>query len=154
MQRLLDLGVIGGLAHWVKDFFTDCPQRVHIKESLSDEVVVNTRPPQAYSITSVHNEIALHNSNFKLFKYADDMALEGLSMDVSDYFVPISKLEQWFKSSSLLINAAKTKELVLSQADPLSSLNLCDQAVDTVNCFKRLGTWLQAELHRQCCFYV
>ena len=49
LKRLLDLGVNGGLVHWVKDFLTDRPQRVSVKEVLSDEIVLNTGAPLRFA---------------------------------------------------------------------------------------------------------
>lgn len=43
----------GGLVHWVKDFLTDCPQRVRFKEGLSDEIVLNTGAPFYHLYSSV-----------------------------------------------------------------------------------------------------
>ena len=60
----------------------------------------------------------------------------------------VSKLEQWCKSSSLLVNTGKTKrkkELLINQADPLISLVLCDQTVEMVSCFKYQGTHIDGK---------
>lgn len=32
LQRRIDLGVDGGLVHWIKDFLTDRPQRVSTRD--------------------------------------------------------------------------------------------------------------------------
>ncbi len=95
------------------------------------------------------NEMALRKSNFKLFKYAGDMALVGLfhrNDDVSDYVTFVSRLEQWCVSSSLLINPGKIKELIINHVDPLSPLMSSNQIVETVNCFKYLGTHIDDKL--------
>lgn len=155
LKRLLDLGLNGGLVHWIKDFLTDRPQKVCVKGVLSDEIVLNTGAPQGcvlspllFSVYTNEMTLGLHNSKYRLFKYADDMALVGLfhkNDDVSDYFAQVSKFYQWCVSSSLLLNIGKTKELILNHADPLP-LILCDQTVEIVNCFKYLGTLLDDKL--------
>ncbi len=113
LQRLLDLAVKGRLVPWAKNFFTDRPQRVFVKGALSDEVVLNTGAPQGCFLFSVcTNKTTLQDSNFKLFKSADDMALVGLFHKndvVSDYFAQVSKLEHWCKPS-FLISAENTQE--------------------------------------------
>ena len=40
----------------------------------------------------------------------------------------------------------KQKELIINQADPISSLILSDQTVEAVNCFKYLGTHIDDKL--------
>ncbi len=65
----------------------------------------------------------------KLVKYVDDTFVSLFyKNDV------VSKLEHWYKSSFLLINAEKTKELILNHADPPPLLTLGDQSVEIVNC--------------------
>ncbi len=68
---------------WIKDFLLSRTQRVWCNGQLSDECTVNTGDPQGSVISPVLfslyiNDFMIHNSNFKLFKYADDMALVGL----------------------------------------------------------------------------
>lgn len=80
LQWLLDLGVNGDLVHWVKDFLTDRPQRVCVRGTVSEEIVLNTGAPQGSVLSpllfSVYtNEMILQDNKYKLFKYADDMAL-------------------------------------------------------------------------------
>ena len=51
-----------------------------------------------------------------LFKFADDMALVGLLLNedsLATYFSHISLLNEWCEESFLVINAGRTKELVL-----------------------------------------
>ncbi|XDV35077.1 hypothetical protein PO909_005118, partial [Leuciscus waleckii] len=123
LQRLLDLGVNGGLVHWVNDFLTDRPQRISCTALRCYwEIVLNTGAPQgcvlSTSLFSVYtNEMTLQDNKYKLFKYADDMALVGIFYKndaVSDYFAQVSWLEQWCRSSFLSISAVKTMEIVNS----------------------------------------
>lgn len=46
LQRLVDLGVNGGIIHWVRDFLSDCPQRVILGNIKSETTVFNTGAPQ------------------------------------------------------------------------------------------------------------
>ena len=51
-----------------------------------------------------------------LFKFADDMALDGLLLNedsLATYFSHVSLLNEWCEKSFLEINVVKTKELVL-----------------------------------------
>lgn len=103
-------------------------------EVLSGGIILNTGAPQhcvlspfLFSVYTNEMTLNLHNSKYRLFKYANDMALVGLfkkNDDVSDYFAQISKFQQWCVSSSELLNIGKKKESILSHADPLP-LVLC-----------------------------
>ncbi len=53
LQQPLDLGVNGGLVHWVKGFLSQCPQRLCVKGALSDEVILNTGAPQGCILSLV-----------------------------------------------------------------------------------------------------
>lgn len=111
---------------------TDRPQRVCVRGTVSEEIVLNTGAPQGCVLSpllfSVYtNEMTMQDNKYKLFKYADDMALVGLFYKndaVSDYFAQFSWMEQWCRSSFLSINAVKTKELILHHAEPSLSLTL------------------------------
>ena len=57
------------------------------------------------------------HDNIKLFKYADDMAIVGLlnfKADNEFYFDAVEQFSEQCRSVNLLINAKKTKEMVLS----------------------------------------
>lgn len=58
------------------------------------------------------------------------MALVGLfhkNDSISDYVEHVFKLEQWCETSSLFINAGKTKELILNQTGVPTPLILTNQ---------------------------
>ena len=68
----------------------------------SNEIVLHTGAPQGCVLSPVlfsvyTNEMVLHHSHFKWFKYSDDMALVGLfhkNDSISDYVEHVSELEQ------------------------------------------------------------
>lgn len=57
------------------------------------------------------------------------------------------KLEQWCKTSSILLNLCKTKELILNHTGVPAPLLLANQKVEIVNCFKYLGTYTDRKLN-------
>ncbi|KAF7650070.1 hypothetical protein LDENG_00131940 [Lucifuga dentata] len=113
---------------------------------MSHPIVLNTGVPQGCVLSpllfSVYtNELKMHCDNFKLFKYADDKARVALlhrNNANNEYSDQVSKLEQWCKSSSLIVNVEKIKELILRHPEPLPGTTLCCQSVDIVNC---LSIW-------------
>lgn len=64
LQRLINLGVNGGITHWIRDSLSDRPQRGAIFS------------PCLFSVYT--NEFNIDHAYFSLFKYADDMALVAL----------------------------------------------------------------------------
>ncbi len=72
--------------------------------------------PKLFSLYA--NDFMIHNSNFKLFMYADNMALLVLLQqdDInasSEYMKHVEELLYWCKNSALILNRIKTKELVI-----------------------------------------
>ena len=46
LQRLIDIGVNGGIIHLVRDLLSDRPQQVLVNNTQSDIIVLNTGAPQ------------------------------------------------------------------------------------------------------------
>ncbi len=83
LEWLISLGVNRCLVLWIKDVLLSRTQRVWYNGQLSDECIVNMGAPQGCVMSPVLfslyiNDFMFHNSNFKLFKNADGMALVGL----------------------------------------------------------------------------
>ena len=119
LQRLIDIGVNGGIVHLVRDFLSDRPQQVRVNDTLSDITVLNTGAPQGTILSPLlfslyTNEFQLDQEMFQLYKYADDMALvallkKGDAAGEETYRAYVSSLQTWCEKSSLGINVAKTK---------------------------------------------
>lgn len=155
LERLLVLGVNGGIVHWIKNFLTNRPQRVCARGFKSDIISLNTGAPQGCVLSpllfSVYTSgIRVQHENYKLYKYADDMALVALLWKDCvhfEYEEQVLKLEKWCEESSLLINVSKTKELILNHSEPLTEIMLCDQTVEIVKTFKYLGIMIDCKLN-------
>ncbi len=99
------------------------------------------------------NDFMINENDFKLIKYAEDMALVGLlhksdSSGEAAYLANIKALQTWCHTSQLVMNVAKTKELILpmKQDMNLKPVSLTGQFVETVGNFKYLGTILDSQL--------
>lgn len=157
LQRLIDIGVNGGIIHLVRDFLSDRPQQVLVNNTRSDILVLNTGAPQGTILSpllfSIYtNEFQLDLENFRLFKYADDMALVALLkrgdiVGEEVYRAHVSSLQKWCDESSLEINVTKTKELVFYEKDPVQPLIIRGQIVEVVEKFKYLGTYIDSNLN-------
>lgn len=89
LNPLFKLDTNGHLALWIKDFFSDWPQRASVQGSLSDQIPLNTGASHGCVLSpalfSVHlNEIQIYGSNFELVKGADDKAMVGLMFQGND----------------------------------------------------------------------
>ncbi len=159
LERLISLGVNRCLVLWIKDFLLSRTQRVWYNGQLSDECTVNTGAPQGSVISPVLfslyiNDFIIHNSNFKLFKYADDMALVGLLQknDINEsveYMKYVEELLGWCKNSALILNINKTKELVISrtrQDVAVVPVSIESHSVEIVDNIKYLGTFFDSKL--------
>ena len=161
LHRLQQLQVNPALTLWIKEFLKDRPQHVKVQGATSTNVILNTGVPQGCVLSPIlfsiyTNEITCSINGFKLFKYADDLALVAKMTDestLSKYTQYINEMALWFKESSLQLNISKTKELcchgrrALVTPHPLSSpLILEGQVVEQVETFKYLGTEIDQRL--------
>ena len=110
------------LCKFILDFLTNREQRVdplRINDILSTVLSISTGAPQGCVLSAIlyiiyTNELRSRFTNCHLIKYADDTVIVGLisNNDESEYNLQISEVVQWCKANNLLLNAAKTKELM------------------------------------------
>ena len=90
--------------------------------------------------------IQSEHTNVKILKYADNMAIVGLldfKTDASFYFDTVDNFLEKGHSVNLLINAKKTKEMILSFSRTFAIDNylfINDSVIDKVEHFKYFGT--------------
>ncbi len=85
---------------------------------------VSTGAPQGSVLSPILfslyiSDFMIQYPNFKLFKYADDMALVGLLHkgsinDTTEYMKYVDELLNWCSNSVLILNIGKTKKLVIN----------------------------------------
>ena len=123
----------------------------------SNMLTVSTGCPQGSVLSPIlfslfTNEFVIHEQYFKLFKYADDMALVALlhkndPLGEAAYLSHAAALARWCCNSQLEINVKKTKELIMSQPDSTIQAVLLDGApIEIVEDFKYLGTFLDSRM--------
>ena len=145
LKRLLDLNINTGLVVWIRGSVsgrtcqTCCPQGCVLSSVL-------------FSLFT--NEFMINEEHFRLFKYADDMALVGLLQETGPlgeaaYLAHATALQTWCHTSQLEINVAETKELIMcctKQHLITEPVSLDGQHVETVEHFKYLGTVLDTQV--------
>ncbi len=118
---LESMGVNKYLVLWIKYFILRHTQRVWYNGQLSVKWIVNTglcinqesvMSPILFSLYV--NDFMIHNDNFKLFMYADNMALLVLLQqdDInasSEYMKHVEELLCWCKNSALILNLNKPR---------------------------------------------
>ena len=157
LKRLSELGVPYYLLSFIKAFLTDRQQYVRIGNNHSDILNCDIGAPQGCVLSpilfSIYTSfIQSKHENVKILKYADDMAIVGLlnfKTDSSFYFDAVDNFLEQCHSVNLLINAKKTKEMVLSFSRSYAIydyLFIAGQPIDKVDHFKYLGTIFSSSL--------
>ena len=123
--------------------------RVRINEILSSVLSISTGAPQCCVLSAIlfiiyTNELRSRFRNCHLIKYADDTVIVGLisNNDESEYNEQISEVVQWCKDHNLLLNDAKTKELIFDFRHCNIShvpLSIDNSIVEMCDNFKYLG---------------
>ena len=144
------------LCHWILDFLLMRPQVVKFNNKTSGTLVLNTGAPQGcvlspllYSLFT--NDCVTHNDSVKMAKFADDTTISGLISkgDESQYRQDINSLANWCEENNLLLNAQKTKEMVIDFRrikSPIAPITINGEDIEIVTDFKFLGTIISNDL--------
>nr|XP_043885516.1 uncharacterized protein LOC122771978 [Solea senegalensis] len=119
-DKLSGMGVGSHLVAWISDYLTSRPQYVRLGDCRSDTVVSNTGAPQGTVLSPVlftlHTSDFQHNSDLcHVQRFADDTAIVGCirSGKEDEYRELIHDFVKWCDSNHLLLNTAKTREMVV-----------------------------------------
>ena len=156
ISKLRTLNVSPILCKFILDFLTNREQRVRINDILSTVLSISTGAPQGYVLSAIlfiiyTNELRSRIRNCHLIKYADDTVIVGLitNNDESEYNEQISEVFLWCKAHNLLLNAAKTKELIFDFRHCNIShvpLSIDNSIVEICDNFKYLGITFDCKL--------
>ena len=159
LDKLSTFNVPNYLKRMVAAFLHNRKQYVNIDNRQSNVISCDIGCPQGCVLSpflfSIYTDfLQSEHDNVKLLKYADDMALIGLldfksKNDPNDYFDAVDSFVSKCKAANLIINADKTKEMIVSFSRTHS---VCDyvfidgKLIDKVDDFKYLGTFFGANL--------
>ena len=155
-DKLLNMSLEPSICHWLLDFLLDRPQRVKFNGLFSDVLVLNTGAPQGcvlspllYSLFT--NDCASTHDSVKMCKFADDTTVAGLitNGDESTYQTQVSELVEWCDNNNLLLNASKTKEIIVDFRKKPTIIHptiIKGAEIEQTDSFKFLGTFISENL--------
>uniref|UniRef100_A0AAV2LFH5 Reverse transcriptase domain-containing protein n=1 Tax=Knipowitschia caucasica TaxID=637954 RepID=A0AAV2LFH5_KNICA len=124
-DKLETAGVDYDLSEWILDYLTDRPQFVRTRDFVSEVLTCSVGVPQgtvlALFLFTLYTVDFRHNTDgCVLQKFSDDSAIIGLSSedDDTEYRGVIQDFVDWCQRNHLLINAGKTKEMVVDFRRP------------------------------------
>ena len=156
-DKLEKAGVEYGLAEWILDYLTDRPQFVRARDCVSDVLTCSVGAPQgtvlAPFLFTLYTADFRHNTDgCVLQKFSDDSAIIGLITedDDAEYRGLTQDFVDWCQRNHLLINAGKTKEMVVDfrrrpSAAP-APVNIQGRDIERVDSYKYLGVHLNHKL--------
>ena len=119
-DKMVRAGVDVPLAEWTLNYLTNRPQFVRTRDSVSDLLTCSMGAPQgkvlAPILFTLYTADFRHNSDdWVLLKFSDLYAIVGLISDDDDaeYRRLTQDFVDWCRPNHLLINAGKTKEMVV-----------------------------------------
>ena len=152
----MQLGVHSDVIRWVESFLTDRVQCVRVNEAVSSPIITNTGSPQGSTISPVlftlyTNECRSNTQEHVTIKFADDTAIIGLirDNDETNYRAWVDQFIEWCRSSCLLLNTNKTKEMIFdfrSGGSTHQQMTIEAQGIEVVEEYKYLGTIIDAKL--------
>ena len=143
--------IADNIIDWIVSFLTDRDQFTKLGDHRSFTIINHSivqgsgiGPMLFLIFISDLKPIGLDNS---LTKYADDTSLlvpERTDVDMSEEFSHIMK---WSSDNKLIVNLAKTKEIVFNRPNLNNDLSPKElEGVERVEVAKLLGVWLQSDM--------
>ena len=156
INKLAKYGLPPSLQLWILNFLTNRTQYVKTSNGNSSPITINTGAPQgcvlsAFLFIVYTNDLCINDENVKGIKYADDTVVQGLikNNDESSYFKIITYAIQWCKENFLILNVAKTKEMIHDfrrSKSEMKQLTIDGQEVTRCSEYKYLGYFIQDDL--------
>ena len=111
IMKLQDLNISPSMCSWILNFLTDRPQAVRLCNIASTSLTHSTGAPRGCVLSpllySLHTyDCAATSSSNTIITFADDTTVIG-------YRAEVATMTSWCEDNSLLLNVAKTKELIV-----------------------------------------
>ena len=148
-EKLQAMGVDTSTVSWITDYLTGRPQFVRLGSVLSDVVVSTTGALQGtvlspFLFTLYISDLQYNSESCHLQKFSDDSAVVGCISDgrEGEYRVLVDGFVEWAGKNHLLLNVAKTREMVVDfrrKRTVSQPLRILGEDVVTVEDYKYLG---------------
>uniref|UniRef100_A0A8C6M3D6 Reverse transcriptase domain-containing protein n=1 Tax=Nothobranchius furzeri TaxID=105023 RepID=A0A8C6M3D6_NOTFU len=119
-QKLQKTQVGTSTIAWIKDYLTNRPQFVRLKNCASNQAISNIGAPQGtvlspYLFTLYTSDFQYKSVTCHLQKYSDDSAVVGCIRDgqEAEYRELVERFVAWCGNNHLTLNVNKTKEMIL-----------------------------------------
>ena len=144
------------LVTWITDYLTGRPQYVRLGGCTSDTVLSSTGAPQGtvfspFLFTLYTSDFMYNSETCHLQKFSDDTAIVGCVRggQEEEYRGLVSDFVTWCHSNQLLLNTAKTKEMVVDYrraGPPMQPVSIDGVDVEVIRSYKYLGLLLDDKL--------
>ena len=119
-DKLQAMRVNSSTISWITNYLTDRPQYVRLGSVLSDVVVGSIGAPQGtvlspFLFTLYTSDFLYNSESCHLQKFSDDSAVVGCIRDgrEEEYRALVGDFVEWTGGNHLLLNVAKTREMVI-----------------------------------------
>ena len=158
-KLLNNLKFPAALSDWILDFLINRQQVVKVDRFLSSSKTLSTGAPQGcvlspllYSIFTF--DCTASDERTLILKFADDTTICGFIKDNDEtaYRTQVKTTENWCCNNNLILNVAKTKEIIVDfrkNKNEKQPLIINGQNVEQVDNYKFLGTHISNDLKWQ-----
>ncbi len=156
VHKLIDMGVNPYITKWFYSLLTNRSQQVKVNGSLSVVKHCSTGVPQGsvsspVLFTTYTNGCKSSHPNNYIIKFSDDTIILSLLKEnncQTVYHKEIANFQSWCVSNHLILNTAKTKEMIL---DPTKirvhhPVVIEGSMIEQVNSYKYLGVFINSSL--------
>ncbi|KAF7650739.1 hypothetical protein LDENG_00121520, partial [Lucifuga dentata] len=132
---------------WIKDFLSDCSQRVRVGPHISSVLSLSTGSPQGCVLSSLLYTLYTHGctpAHSSIIKFTDDT-----TVDESAYRDKVERLSVWCTDNNLVLNTTKTKELIIDYRRnkmDIQPLFIGGECIERVSDFRFLGVHIEEDL--------
>nr|XP_054590297.1 uncharacterized protein LOC129154572 [Nothobranchius furzeri] len=141
---------------WIKDYLTNRPQFVRLKNCTSNQAIGNIGAPQGtvlspFLFTLYTSDFQYKSETCHLQKHSDDSAVVGCIRDgqEAEYRELVERFVAWCGNNHLTLNVNKTKEMILDfrrNRVESNTVSIMGEEVEVVEEYKYLGVHLDNRL--------
>uniref|UniRef100_A0A8C6NI69 Reverse transcriptase domain-containing protein n=1 Tax=Nothobranchius furzeri TaxID=105023 RepID=A0A8C6NI69_NOTFU len=149
-QKLQKTQVGASTIAWIKDYLTNRPQFVRLKNCTSNQAISNIGAPQG-NVLSPFLFTLYTSETCHLQKYSDDSAVVRCIRDgqEAEYRELVERFVAWCGNNHLTLNVNKTKEMILDfrrNRVESNTVSIMGEEVEVVEEYKYLGVHLDNRL--------